>query len=73
VERKKLLFVDSTKKTSTVSPISFMSESLYKAYDRNATGRELYVAISIIEKLHPELASQIKMASIQDPINKDPA
>ena len=65
MEAKKLLFINTDKKTPTVSPITFMSERRYSAYDRDASDRELYIPISILEARVPELASELKIRALE--------
>lgn len=72
MEKKKPLFVDVSKKTSTVSNVTYLPESMYKAYDRAAFGRDLYVPIGWIENLDPEMAETFRNKSFEQTINKKP-
>ncbi len=59
METKKWMFVDTLKKTNTLSSVTFEPEGMYKAYTRSAHGRKLYICLDEVAKRSPDLASEL--------------
>jgi hypothetical protein len=69
--RTKLLFVDVNKKTAAMSHITFQQENTYKAFDRPAADRVLYVPIDLIRELNEGIAKALEDSSIKA-VNEKP-